>query len=74
MLMLRYLSHILFVICMVLSASAHEKSPPWNIIYIMADDVGYGDLSCFGATKIQTPHGSAQGVRSREEHNDHFYQ
>jgi arylsulfatase A-like enzyme len=26
-----------------------------NIIYIMADDLGYGDLSCFGQTKFETP-------------------
>ena len=28
---------------------------PWNIVYIMADDMGYGDVGCFGATKIKTP-------------------
>ena len=30
-----------------------EKSP--NVIYIMADDLGIGDLGCYGQRQIKTP-------------------
>ena len=29
---------------------------PPNIVYIMADDLGYAELGCYGQTKIETPH------------------
>ncbi len=36
------------------SSFAAEQRP--NILFILADDVGYGDLGCYGATLVKTPH------------------
>ncbi|WP_281298808.1 sulfatase family protein [Flavobacterium limnophilum] len=35
-----------------LSINAQQKP---NVIFILTDDLGYGDLSCYGATKLSTP-------------------
>jgi arylsulfatase A len=43
-----------------------------NIIFIMADDMGYGDLGCYGATKIQTPNMdrvAQEGIRFTDAHS-----
>ncbi len=47
-----------------------NKKP--NIIFIMADDLGYGDLSCYGAEKIKTPNMdkvAASGIKFTDAHS-----
>lgn len=45
---------------------AAQTSDRPNVVLIYADDLGIGDLSCYGATEIRTPHIdslSARGIR-----------
>lgn len=42
-------------------ASASPKTP--NVIFILADDLGYGDLSCQGQTRFSTPNIDALAAR-----------
>ncbi|HEA20934.1 hypothetical protein LCGC14_0901290 [marine sediment metagenome] len=52
----------ILILLMVISCNEQKKemisneeiSSP-NIIYILADDLGYGDLSCYGQEKFETP-------------------
>jgi len=47
-------------------AAAEGSNRPPNIIFILADDLGYGDLGCYGQQTIQTPRidrMAAEGIR-----------
>lgn len=57
--------------CLILSAlistaSAFSQHKAPNIIFILCDDMGYGDLGCYGQKYINTPHidqMAAEGMR-----------
>lgn len=39
----------------MLAVTASAQSRP-NVVLIYADDIGYGDVSCYSATAPKTPH------------------
>lgn len=54
-----------------LNAAKSSTNKP-NIIFLMADDMGYGDLGCYGATQIPTPNIdrlAKEGVRFTDAHS-----
>ncbi|MGA0845869.1 MAG: sulfatase family protein [Luteolibacter sp.] len=57
---------LLGVFSLILAVSIGRAQDKPNWIVIMADDLGYGDLSCYGATELQTPNIdrlAAEGLR-----------
>ena len=54
--------------CARLSQAADKP----NIVFILADDIGYGDLGCYGATQIKTSHLdriAREGMRFTDAHS-----
>lgn len=60
------------------STSAHravlgaDAARPPNIVFILADDLGYGELGCYGQKWIKTPHIdrlAAEGVRFTQHYS-----
>ncbi|MCI0461004.1 MAG: sulfatase-like hydrolase/transferase [Gemmataceae bacterium] len=65
-LLARWLLPILLALLLVSPALGSGTGKRPNVILILADDLGYGDLSCYGSTKNRTPRLdklAKQGVR-----------
>ena len=70
-----FLHRIIFLLptLVILPLAAQESVPPAkpNVVLIYADDIGYGDLGCYGAKKVQTPNCdklAAAGLRFTDGH------
>jgi arylsulfatase A-like enzyme len=66
---MRVLAVLLAGVAVHSSRAADARKP--NIVLIYADDLGYGDLSCYGATRVQTPNIdrlAREGLRFTDAH------
>jgi arylsulfatase A-like enzyme len=60
------LTIVLLCLSLVMPAESADGTRTPNIVVIMADDLGYGDVSCYGAERLKTPHIdqlAAEGLR-----------
>ena len=68
--LIKFISTIVFTIALTAGSVATAAKPP-NVIFILMDDMGYSDVSCYGATKVKTPHIdrlAADGLRFTDFH------
>lgn len=65
------LSILAVILAQSLSSETRAADRPPNILIILTDDVGYGDIGCYGATKVKTPNVdklAAGGLRFTDGH------
>ena len=63
---------VLFVLLLETTTNARTPAERPNFIVILADDMGYGDASCYGGKRFATPHldrMAAQGMRFVDFHS-----
>jgi len=65
--------NLVISICMsILLAAGSTAAERPNIVLIYADDIGYGDVGCYGATEVQTPNIDRlahEGLRFTDAHS-----
>lgn len=65
------MKQLLILLLVLLQATGSGAETP-NIVLIVADDLGYGDLACYGSTRHETPHLdrlAATGLRFTDFHS-----
>ena len=66
------LSLLLYMSGLALAKPSHEDTDKPNIVIFYADDLGYGDLSSYGASAVSTPNIdklAAEGIRYTDAHS-----
>jgi arylsulfatase A len=61
-----FLPTLLFIVASLIPVGGVRAAEAANVVFILADDLGYGELGCYGQKKIRTPHIdrlASQGVR-----------